>query len=69
MLARYYQKHSRTLNKLYELLEAVNGANVTDSPALFDKIKTNLEALKTTGINEGQAGPSLILAALKNYST
>ena len=52
------------INNLMEL-EAVSGSNVKDLRGLFDKIKINLRALKTTGIHEDQIGPLLIPIVLK----
>ena len=52
------------INTLTEL-EAVSGPNVKDLRDLFDKIKINVRALKTTGIHEDQVGPLLIPIVLK----
>ena len=52
------------INNLTEL-EAVSGPNVKDLRDLLDKIKINVRALKTTGINEDQVGPLLIPIVLK----
>ena len=47
------------INNLIEL-EAVSGSNVKDLRDLFDKIRINFRALKTTEIHEDQVGPLLI---------
>ena len=52
------------INNLIEL-EAVSGSNVKDLRDLFDKIKINVRALKTTEIHEDQVGPLLIPIVLK----
>ena len=64
---RYGNPHLITschINNLTEL-EAVSGPNVKDLQDLFDKIKINIRALKTTGIHEDQVGPLLIPIVLK----
>ena len=64
---RYGNPHLITSCHINNLtgLEAVSGPNVKDLRDLFDKIKINIRALKTTGIHEDQVGPLLIPIVLK----
>ena len=47
------------MNNLIEL-EKGNGVNFKDLSDMFDKIESNVRALKTVGIHQEQVGPLLI---------
>ena len=55
---------STHMNNLIKL-DKVNGANVKDLRALYDKIESNLRALKSIGIQQEQVGPLLIPIVLE----
>ena len=52
------------MNNLIKL-DKVNGANVKELRDLYDKIESNVRALKTAGIHQEQVGPLLIPIALE----
>ena len=62
---RYGNPQLITSCHINNLIEAVSGSNVKDLRDLFDKIKINVRALKTTEIHEDQVGPLLIPIVLK----